>query len=191
MISVTVAALFIRRYFTLQTEMNSLTIHEHFSPELGVPEESQGTFANAVCVSRIRPCSTSGEGGPRETTLVQLVSIHKHSTNQLVSQSIGRRQRFLFFSFSFFSLFSSFPPFFSFLSLSFSFCFSFPLLFPPPVTPFLFRRQADLYYARQTRRRQSVCDRVGAVVPSSVVALSAGWQRGWCPRRKRGPRGTR
>lgn len=28
-------------------------------------------------------------------------------------------------------------------------------------------------------------------VPSSVVVLSAGWQRGWCTRRKRGPRGTR
>jgi len=120
---------------------------------------------------------------------VQLVSIHKHSTNRLASQSVGRRQRLLFFPLSFFSLFLFFL-FFSFPFFFFSFFPSpYSSLYPSPL--FLFRRQADLYYARQTRRRQSVCDRVGAVVPSSVVALSAGWQGGWCPRRKRGPRGTR
>lgn len=43
---------------------------------------------------------------------------------------------------------------------------------------------------RKTNTQATECVCVGAV-PSSVVVLSAGWQRGWCTRRKRGPRGTR
>lgn len=54
---------------------------------------------------------------------------------------------------------------------------------------FLFRagRQAS---TQDKHAGDRVCVTWGAV-PSSVVALSAGWQGGRRPRRKRGPRGTR
>lgn len=56
-----------------------------------------------------------------------------------------------------------------------------------------FSTSRQTLYARQTRRRDTscVCMRHVGAVPSSVVALSAGWQRGCRPCRERGPRGTR
>lgn len=110
--------------------------------------------------------------GQLETTLMQLVFIRKQPTSQLTSQTVVAR----FSSWSQFSLSSSL----SFLSLSLSL-----FLF----ISFLFRA------GRQTSTQDKdagdrVCVTWGAV-PSSVVALSAGCQGGWRPRRKRGPRGTR
>lgn len=79
------------------------------------------------------------------------------------------------------SLFSHFSA-----SLSLSLSHSLPLFL---LISFLFRAGRQIS-TQDKHAGDRVCVTWGAV-PSSVVALSAGWQGGRRPRRKRGPRGTR
>lgn len=120
---------------------------------------------------RIRHCPAF-RGSTLETTLVQ--PVYSFISIQLDNQPAIRDSRFLYIL-SFF---------FSFSLYSFS-SHLFLLIY--------FSTGRQTLYARQTRRRDTscVCMRHVGAVPSSVVGLSAGWQRGCRPRRERGPRGTR
>lgn len=108
------------------------------------------------------------EGSTFATILVQPVFIHKHPARQPAGHS-------------WWSVFFIYSPFLFFFLVLYFFLIRFFI-------PQAGRRFTQDKHAGETR---VVCVRHVGAVPSSVVALSAGWQGGCRPRRKRGPRGTR